>query len=133
MSFFLFLCMFQECKIVADQGRHPLEVGNVNDRATFLTKEPLIRHLNTLLAIIWLSRDACNIAPDRLSTYPVENFFGLLRRIIHDVDTLNQMLKATDNLHLMNEGIEILLKEGDPDVRRIPARMNIAGVKIRKI
>jgi hypothetical protein len=46
----------------------------------------------------------------------VENSFGLLRRIIHDVNTFNQMLKTTANLRLMNEGMEILSKEGDPDV-----------------
>jgi hypothetical protein len=67
-----------------------------------------------------------------MSTYPVENFFGLLRRIIHDVKTFNQMLKATANLRLMNKGIEALSKEGDPDVRRIPTRMNMAGVKVRE-
>jgi hypothetical protein len=42
------------------------------------------------------------------------------------------MLKVTANLRLMNEGIEILSKEGDPDVWRIPTRMNMARVKIRK-
>jgi hypothetical protein len=47
-----------------------------------------------------------------LSTHPVENFFGLLRRIIHDVNTFNQMLKAMANLHLMNKGIEIPSKQG---------------------
>jgi hypothetical protein len=40
------------------------------------------------------------------------------------------MLKAIANLHLMNEGIETLSKEGDPDVQRIPTRMNIAGAKL---
>jgi hypothetical protein len=55
-----------------------------------------------------LPRDASDIALDRLSTHHVENFFDLLRRIIHDVNTSNQMLKATVNLRLMNEGIEIL-------------------------
>jgi hypothetical protein len=97
-----------------------------------LTKEALIRHLNTLLVIIWLLRDASDIAFDRLSTHLVDNFFGLLRRIIHDVNTFNQMFNGTANLSLMNEGIEILLKEGDPDVRRIPTCMNMASVKIRK-
>jgi hypothetical protein len=54
----------------------------------------------------------------------------LLRRIIRDVDTFNQMLKATANLRLMNEGIETFSKEGDPDVRRIPARMTMVDVKV---
>jgi hypothetical protein len=54
MSFFLFLRMFQEHKILADQGRQPSEVGSVNDWATLLKKEALIWYLNTLLAIIWL-------------------------------------------------------------------------------
>jgi hypothetical protein len=124
--------MFQEYKIRADPDRQPPEVGSLNDRVTLLTKEALTRHLNTLLAIIWLLRDASDIALDRLSTHPLENFFGLVRRTIHDVNTFNQMLKATANLCLMNEGIEILSKEGDPDVCRIPTRMNMPGVKIRK-
>jgi hypothetical protein len=42
-------------------------------------------------------------------------------------------VKATGDLPLMKEGIAILSKEGDPDVRRIPTRMNMAGMKIRKI
>jgi hypothetical protein len=99
---------------------------------TLLTTEALIRHLNTLLAIIWLPRDALDLALDRLSTHPVENFVGLLRSVVHDVNTFNHMLKATANLRLMNEGIETLSKEGDPDVRRIPTRMNMAGVKVRE-
>jgi hypothetical protein len=124
--------MFQEYNILVDQGRQPPEVGSVNDRVTLLTKEALIRHLNTLLAIICLLRDASDIALDRFSVHPVEHFFGLLRRITHDVNTFNQMVKATANLRLMNDGIEILSKEGDPDRRRIPTHMNMAAVKIRK-
>jgi hypothetical protein len=104
----------------------------MNGRATLLMKEVLIPLLNTLLAIIWLLRDASDIALDCLSTPPAENFFGLLRRIIHDANMFSQMLQATVNLRLMNERIEILSKEGDPDVRRIPTRMNMAGLKIRK-
>jgi hypothetical protein len=57
--------------------------------AGVVREEALIRHLNALLAIIWLLRDASDIALDRLSTHPVENFFGLLRRIIHDVNMFN--------------------------------------------
>jgi hypothetical protein len=56
----------------------------------------------------------------------------LLRRIIHNVNTFNQMLKAMVTLRLMNEWLEILSKEEDPDVRRIPTHMNMAGVKIKK-
>jgi hypothetical protein len=108
MSFFFVLSMFQECKVLADQSQRPLQVSNANDKVTLLTTETLIRHLNKLLAIIWLLRDAPDLALDRLSTHPVENFFGRLRRIIHDVNTFNQMLKAIDNLGLMNEGVKAL-------------------------
>jgi hypothetical protein len=52
MSFFRFLYMFQGYKIVADLARQPPEVGSVNDWVILLTKEALIRHLNTLLVII---------------------------------------------------------------------------------
>jgi hypothetical protein len=80
-----------------------------------------------------LLQDASDIAFDRLSRHPVKNFYGLLRRIIHDVNTFNQTLKAMPNMLLMNEGIEILSQEGDPNVQRISTRMDMAGVKIRKI
>jgi hypothetical protein len=74
ISFFLFLCMFQECKILADPGRQAPEAGSVNGRATLLMEEALIRHLNTLLAIIWLLRDASDITLGCLSTRPVRKF-----------------------------------------------------------
>jgi hypothetical protein len=132
MSFFLASSMFHEYRVFADQSQCPLEIGNANDDMTLLITEALIRHLNTLLAIIWLLRDTPDLALDRVSTHFVENFFDLFRRIIHDDNPFNQMLKATANLHLMNEGIEILSKEGDSDVRRIPTGMNMAGVKARE-
>jgi hypothetical protein len=67
-----------------------------------------------------------------MSTHLVENLLGLLRRIIHHVNTFSHMLKATAKLHLMNEWVEILSKDEDPYVRRIRTRMNLVGVKIRK-
>jgi hypothetical protein len=96
-----------------------------------LTTEPLIQHLSALLVIIWLVRDAPNLVLNRLSTHPVENFFGLLRRITQDVNPFSQMLKVTANMPLMNKGIETFAKEADLDVRRIPSRMNMAGLKFR--
>jgi hypothetical protein len=53
MSISLVLFMFQEYKVLADQSQQPPEIGNANDEVTLLTTEALIRHLNTLLAIIW--------------------------------------------------------------------------------
>jgi hypothetical protein len=87
--------------------------------------------LNALLEIIWLLRDALDLVLDRLWIHPVKNFFGLLRRTIHDGNTFNQMLKATANMSLMNEWIENLSNERNPDVRRIPTCMNMADVKFR--
>jgi hypothetical protein len=89
MSFVLFLCMFQKYKIRADQGRQPPEGGSVNDRVTLLTKEAATRHLNTLLVIIRLLRDASDIALDHSSKHPVENLYDLLSMIFHDVNTFN--------------------------------------------
>jgi hypothetical protein len=54
MSFFLGLSMLQEYKVLADQSQCPPEISNANDEVMLLTTEALIRHLNTLLAIIWL-------------------------------------------------------------------------------
>jgi TusA-related sulfurtransferase len=55
----------------------------------------------------------------------------LTGRIIHDVNTLKQVLKAMANLRL-SERIEILSTGGGPDVQRIPTRMNMAGVKLKE-
>jgi hypothetical protein len=79
-----------------------------------------------------LLRDAFDPALDRILNHPVKDLFRLLTTIIRDANTFNQMLKAMASLRLMNECIETLSKEGDPDVRRIPIHMNVAGVKIRE-
>jgi hypothetical protein len=42
------------------------------------------------------------------------------------------MVTATDNLRLLNKGMETLTKGGDPDVQKIPTRMNMVGVKLRE-
>jgi hypothetical protein len=77
-------------------------------------------------------QDASDPAPGSVSIHPVENFFGMVRRIIRNVNMFNQTLTLTVNLRLMNEGIEIVSKEGDSDVRRIPARTKRASVRIRE-
>jgi hypothetical protein len=118
--------------VLADQHQRPSEIGNVNDEVKLGTTEALIRYLNTLLVIIWSFRDVSDLALDRVVIHSVENFFGLLRRIIHDINTCNQILKVTTDLWLMSEGIETLSKKGNPDVQRIPTRINMAGVKLRE-
>jgi hypothetical protein len=64
MSFFHLLSMFHEYKVLADQSQRPPEIGYTNDEVMLLTTKALIRHLNTLLAIIWLLRDALDLAFD---------------------------------------------------------------------
>jgi hypothetical protein len=68
MWFPLMMSGSQEYKIPADKNQRPREMGNANDRAKLLAKEALIRHLNTLLAIIWLLRGTSGLPLDRLST-----------------------------------------------------------------
>jgi hypothetical protein len=94
-----------------DQYQRPQDIGNANDEITLLTTEALIQYLNTLLAMFWLLRDVSDLGLDRLSTHPVEHFFSLLRRIIHDVNTFHQTLRAAVNLRLTNKGIETLSRE----------------------
>jgi hypothetical protein len=60
-------------------------------------------------------------------------FLGLFRQIIHDVKTLNQILKRTANPGLLNEGIEPLSQEVNPDVQRIPSRLNVTGPKLSEV
>jgi hypothetical protein len=44
----------------------------------------------------------------------------------------DDMAARQDLFYLMNEGIETLSKDADLDVRKIPTRMNTAGVKVRE-
>jgi hypothetical protein len=55
----------------------------------------LIRCMNTVIGLIFaLARIEGDIPLDRIGTHPLENFFGLLRRILHDRNRFDELLHA---------------------------------------
>jgi hypothetical protein len=73
----------------------PVERGKRGDTVTPLQEKTAIRILNTVLVLLYVCDRVGNIAPGRRSSHPVENFFGFLRRSVHDVNPFAQILTAT--------------------------------------
>jgi hypothetical protein len=67
----------------------------------------------TILGVMLaLDKLDCDIPLDRISTHPLENFFGLFRRLLHDCNAFDGLLHAAARNVIVNE---ILVNE------RIPA------------
>jgi hypothetical protein len=75
-----------------------------------------IRILNLILILLHTLETFDDIALSHLSSHPVENFFGYLRRSVHDVNTFTQMLTATAKSGVVREGYK-RLRTGD-QIRR---------------
>jgi hypothetical protein len=80
--------------------------------------------MNTVIALIHALTAIPNDLPlDRIGTHPLENFFGLLRRILHDCNKFDELLHAAARNVIVNE----ILADLDAD-RTICGRANTAGV-----
>jgi hypothetical protein len=79
--------------------------------------------LNTIIIFLYILDKFEDIGLDRLLSHPLENFFGFLRRSIHDVNTFRQMLMATAKSTSVTEA-QKKLRLAD----RIPKRANNSGV-----
>jgi hypothetical protein len=84
----------------------------------------LLRCMNAVIALIYaLVAVDVDLPLDRISTHPLENFFGLLRRILHDCNTFDELLHAAARNTVVDEVFQQL------DVRRdICGRENTAGI-----
>jgi hypothetical protein len=60
---------------------------------------------------------------DRIGTHPLENFFGLLRRILHDCDRFDEFLHAVTRTIIVDDAFEELRHH-----RNICGLTNIGGV-----
>jgi hypothetical protein len=59
--------------------------------------------LNMILLVIASLRQFLEIALDRLGTHPCENYFRYLRRVVHDMNSYDQMLKAVAKTKLVKK------------------------------
>jgi hypothetical protein len=69
--------------------------GKTGDTVTPLQERTTMGFLNTVLVSLDVWDRVGDIALGRLSSHPIENFFGFLRRSVHDVNIFAQMLTAT--------------------------------------
>jgi hypothetical protein len=84
----------------------------------------LKRAMATILGVILaLDELDCDIPLDRISTHPLENFFGLLRRLLHDCNTFTELRHAAARNMTVNE---IYAELGHP--REICGRVNAGGI-----
>jgi hypothetical protein len=73
----------------------PVERGKRGDIVTPLQERTPIRIPKTVLVLLHVCDRVGDTALGRLSSHPVENFVGFLRRSVHDVNTFAQMLTVT--------------------------------------
>jgi hypothetical protein len=69
--------------------------GKRGDTVTPLQERTATQILHTVLTLLDVCDRVSDIAVGRLSSHPVENFFGVLRRSVHDAKALTQIVTAT--------------------------------------
>jgi hypothetical protein len=129
LAFFLVFLMNQNYDKPQNRAEAPIERGGSGIRVKFLAQKSLVRFSNTVLVIMYAMKEwPTALALDRISTHPVENFFGLLRRALHDINTFKAIVKTVAKMRVGRECAEV---ERDPEVvQKIATRTNIAGVKL---
>jgi hypothetical protein len=113
----LFFFMDQQALKLPEQGPEKSKVR------AFKTST-LKRGLNTVigLASALLTYDS-PLPLDRLTTHPLENFFGLMRRLLHDCNSYEEVMRAMARNAIVNE---VFLKLHHP--LDIAQRENLSGV-----
>jgi hypothetical protein len=96
--FLLELTLALFAKLYADllqEGHGLKEQGTAGDRVCPLKRITLIRAMETIIGLIHaLVVLDCDVPLDRMSTHPLENFFGLLRRLLNDCNKFDELLHA---------------------------------------
>jgi hypothetical protein len=119
------LALFAKLDIDLVEGGSGLnEQGPAGSSVSPLKRITLIRTISTIIGVIYaLIMIDGGIPLDRISTHPLENFFGLLRLILHDCNKFEEFLHAAARNVIVNE---IFHELGHP--RDICGRENQGGV-----
>jgi hypothetical protein len=89
---------------IVENPRCLKEQGRAGDRVWPFKRITLLRVMGTIVAVIHaLVILDCDVPLDRISTHPLENFFGLLRRLLHDCNRFDEFLHATARNAIVNE------------------------------
>jgi hypothetical protein len=110
---------------VDETERHsPLtEQGPARSGVLPLKQNTLRRAMATILGVMLaLDKLDCDIPLDRISTHPLENFFGLLFRLLHDCNAFDELLHVARNV-IVNEIYGQLGHSRD-----ICGRTNVGGI-----
>jgi hypothetical protein len=106
----------------------PPEQGSQGLRVTPLKWITLIRVMATTIAIVTaLHKILCDIPLDRIGTHPLENFFGLLRRLLHDCNMFAELLRAMAKNCVVQRVMDDLYSP-----RNICGRANTGGIVSRR-
>jgi hypothetical protein len=88
----------------------------------------LVRAMTTVAGLVCaLDHLNCDIPLDRISTHPLENFFGLLRRLLHDCNLFTELLHAAARNCVVQRVMKRLCHPRD-----ICGRANTGGIVARK-
>jgi hypothetical protein len=103
---------------------HLPEQGPVQSKVRAFKKSTLKRGLNTVIGLASALMTYGSALPlDRLTTHPLENFFGLMRRLLHDCNSYEEVLRAMARNSVINE---VFIKLHHP--LEIAQRANLSGV-----
>jgi hypothetical protein len=96
-----------------------------NRLITIFTSQWCLRFMDTVLALIVAVEEYDEVALDRVSTHPLENFFGLVRKDANDINTPDEMERTIAHTDIVKEAHRDLGIE-EP-VRK---RVNVGGVHV---
>jgi hypothetical protein len=84
----------------------------------------LLRGMNTVIGLLYslLNIDE-DIPLDRIGTHPLENFFGLMRRVLHDCNRFDEFIHGVARTIVIDKAFEELRH-----TRKICGRKNVGGV-----
>lgn len=120
--FYSFLVQYQKGEF--DQG---ITIYNSkNSKAhCFNSYNFIIRCLNTVIITYSLMIKLDEIALDRISSHPVENYFGYVRMMSHDFDSYDNFIRiAVDSI------MNLILCNKLQIHQKVKGRINIAGAKV---
>jgi hypothetical protein len=108
----------------ATQRGHLPEQGKTGIKVMPLKRITVIRAMNTVLGFIFALRNWHRDLPlDRMSTHPLENFFGLLRRLLHDCNEYEALVHAAAKNVIVTEVCSELHHPSN-----VCGRVNTAGI-----
>jgi hypothetical protein len=124
ISFFIVRQLYESKQTREDTN--PETTSKESERAiTIITSQWTLRFMDTVLALIVSVEEYDEFALDRVSTHPLTNFFGLVRKDANDINTPDEMEKTIAHTDIVKEAHRDLGVE-----EQVQNRVNVGGVHI---